>query len=102
METIKNLTDNLPSVEQVVVVPDLEENPDTDGLEHIAFWEKALQTPGELTFEQVPFDHPLWILYSSGTTGLPKASVQGHGGILLTNLSGHGRLGNLTSKDRFY
>ena len=102
METIKNLTENLPSVEQVVVVPYLEENPDTGGLEHVAFWEEALQTPGELTFEQVPFDHPLWILYSSGTTGLPKAIVQGHGGILLTNLSGHGLLGNLTSKDRFF
>ena len=42
----------------------------------------------ELTFEQVPFDHPLWVLYSSGTTGLPKAIVQGQGGILLEHFAG--------------
>src|SRR4051812_29112366 len=41
---------------------------------------------GELTFEPVPFDHPLWVLYSSGTTGWPRAMVQGHGGILLEHL----------------
>jgi acetoacetyl-CoA synthetase len=48
-------------------------------------WDELL-VPGELTFEQLPFDHPLWVLYSSGTTGLPKAIVHGQGSILLEHL----------------
>jgi acetoacetyl-CoA synthetase len=48
-------------------------------------WNELL-APGELTFEQLPFDHPLWVLYSSGTTGLPKAIVHGQGSILLEHL----------------
>jgi acetoacetyl-CoA synthetase len=49
-------------------------------------WEDGFLGDGELTFERVPFDHPLWVLYSSGTTGLPKAIVQGQGGILIEHL----------------
>ncbi len=49
-------------------------------------WEDGFLRDGELVFEPVPFDHPLWILYSSGTTGLPKAIVQGQGGILIEHL----------------
>jgi acetoacetyl-CoA synthetase len=49
-------------------------------------WEPGFLQDGELAFERVPFDHPLWVLYSSGTTGLPKAIVQGQGGILLEHL----------------
>src|SRR5215217_5604976 len=49
-------------------------------------WEDGFLGEAELEFERVPFDHPLWVLYSSGTTGLPKAIVQGQGGILIEHL----------------
>jgi acetoacetyl-CoA synthetase len=66
----------MPSLERTFVLPYL----GADGN-----WDDLLQ-PGELTFEQLPFDHPLWVLYSSGTTGLPKAIVHGQGAILLEHL----------------
>jgi acetoacetyl-CoA synthetase len=66
----------MPSLEHTFVLPYL-------GRE--GSWDDLL-APGELTFEQLPFDHPLWVLYSSGTTGLPKAIVHGQGGILLEHL----------------
>jgi acetoacetyl-CoA synthetase len=88
METVAGLQREIPTLEHTVVVPYLDPAPDLARLESAVTWAELLATGegAELPFEQVPFDHPLWVLYSSGTTGLPKAIVQGHGGILLEHL----------------
>jgi acetoacetyl-CoA synthetase len=92
---VQSIVAELPTVEHVVAVPYLNAGAaERDsgqsaggGPARLQWRELAERGRGaELRFEQVPFDHPLWVLYSSGTTGLPKAIVQGHGGILLEQL----------------
>ncbi len=92
-EVVAELRAAMPSLQHTVVVPYLD--PDQDRapadsakLSDTMNWEELIAAGegAELRFERVPFDHPLWVLYSSGTTGLPKAIVQGQGGILLEHL----------------
>jgi acetoacetyl-CoA synthetase len=84
-EQVAEIRAGLPSLEHVVEVPYGEHRvPDA------TTWEELLSRTEPLTFEQVPFDHPIYVLFSSGTTGLPKAIVHGHGGQLVEHLKGVG------------
>ena len=88
LETVAGLQEQMPSLEHTVLIGYLDADADPAALERATTWD-ALLASGEgaaLAFDRVPFDHPLWVLYSSGTTGLPKAIVQGQGGILLEHL----------------
>src|SRR3954454_1126287 len=78
-ETVDGLRGEMPTLEHTVLLPYL----GCGELDDTLAWDELTGEHEDLTFERMPFDHPLWVLYSSGTTGLPNAIVQGHGGILL-------------------
>jgi len=86
-DVVDTLIAELPSVEHVVLVPWLNKEVGADEFSKCVLWEESVLDRGErLTFEAVSFEHPIWVLYSSGTTGIPKAITHSQGGVLLEHL----------------
>lgn len=99
---VSDLQQALTTLKHTVLVPYLQKDTGPEGLKNILMWKDLLAENAELIYEQVPFNHPLWVLYSSGTTGLPKALVHSQGGILLEFSKFLGLHVNMKPEDRFF
>ncbi len=99
---LNEILDRLPTLEQLIIVPYARPQARTEDYRtqaSVALWNDFYQPGGEPEFVAVPFDHPLYILYSSGTTGVPKCIIHGTGGVLLTHLKEHGLHADLSQDD---
>ncbi|MDX2027065.1 MAG: acetoacetate--CoA ligase [Alphaproteobacteria bacterium] len=101
---IREIEAALPTVQETILLPFTQENPPIEGLRKATRLNDILRTgkPGQIAFEQLPFDHPLFILYSSGTTGLPKCFIHGQGGVLLQHLKEYRLQCDIKEGDRVF
>ena len=105
LQRLEAIVDAIPSLERVVVVPILAAIPDINGLGVACLWDAFCASggdPARVVFPDLPFDHPLFIMYSSGTTGMPKCIIHGAGGTLLQHLKEHRLHCDLDRSDTFF
>lgn len=104
LDKVSDIVSKLPSVREAVIVPYLTASPNVDGVPRALTWPEftAPYKAGPVEYNLLPFDHPLFILYSSGTTGVPKCIVHSAGGILLKHLAEHQLHCDIRPGDRLF
>ena len=102
LSTVRQLQERLPTLTHTVIVPYLPEGTSELPNGATAWSDVIADRQARLTFEPLPFDHPLWVLYSSGTTGLPKALVHGHGGVVLEQIKVIALHSNMREGERLF
>jgi acetoacetyl-CoA synthetase len=102
LPSVRGVLEQLPSVERVVVIPYVREEPDLGGLRNASLFADAGRRGAVPEFRRVPFDTPLFVMYSSGTTGVPKCIVHGAGGTLLQHRKEHLLHSDLRPEDTLF
>jgi acetoacetyl-CoA synthetase len=104
LDKLRSIMAELPTVERLVMTGYTQPQPSLDGLPRALMWESfaGAHAAGEIEYVRLPFDHPLYIMFSSGTTGVPKCIVHGAGGTLLQHLKEHQLHSDVRPDDRVY